>query len=137
MPISTIDNFMPLRTLKKIADFEIKESTKQLVDYINDINHQDKNKLNLFYLKSPEKLEFLVSEIMIFYYIFGFSLSKQLNEPFLLSFITLLKSDSLYKEVFKVYSDIIEIEDINPHLTIAQIKSKKEKILEIKQQICL
>ncbi len=137
MAIRTIDNFMPIRTLKKIADFEIKESTKQLVDYINDINHPYKNKLNLFYLKEPEKLEFLVSEIMVFYYIFGFSLSKHLNENFLKSFTTLLQSNHLYQEVFKVYSDIIDIEDINPHLTKAQLTSKKEEILEIQQQISL
>ncbi len=126
---------MPLTILKKTADFEIKESTKQLIDYINDINHFNRNQLNLFYLNEPSKLEFIVSEIMIFYYIFGFSLSKELQENFLNNFIFLIRQNKLNKQIFDVYSEIIDIEDINPHLTKDQIESKKSEILKIKHQI--
>jgi hypothetical protein len=128
---------MPLKILKQSADFEIKESTKQLIDYINENNHFNKNQLNLFYLNNPSQLEFLVSEIMLFYYIFGFSLSKELQEKFLKNFIVLIKQSKLHKDVFDVYSDIIDIEDINPHLTKSQIDFKKAEILKIKDQFSL
>lgn len=128
---------MPITTLKKIADFEIKESTKQLVDYVNDINHPEKNKLNTFYLKEPEHLYHLVSEIMVFYYIFCFSLSKNFNGIFLDNFISLLKQKPLYSKLFEIYSNVIDIEEINPHLNPDQIKAKKEEILQIKEQISL
>lgn len=128
---------MPITTLKKIADYEIKESTKQLVDYVNDINHSTKNKLNTFYLQNPEKLYYLVSEIMVFYYVFCFSLSKDLNSAFLENFKSLLKSNNLYSELFNIYSSVIDIQEINPHLTKEQIQKKKEEILKIKEAISL
>lgn len=126
---------MPLTTLKKVANYEVIESTKQLIDYINEINHFQKNTINNLYLNSPQNLEFIVSEIMVFYYILCFSLSKNNQEKFLSPFIDLLSSNPIYSQVFNIFSEIIKIEEINPYLNEEQILNKNKTILEIKQKI--
>ncbi len=120
---------MNIEKAKQSAIEDIRENIKYLYEVINSNNHPQKEELNKLLGSNTSYVEDAIGNITILYYIFAFSNDKKQYLSICSEVKKTISQNLLVKSLYSVYTELIEIQDINPNLTQKQAAEKNKELL--------
>lgn len=122
---------MDILKAKKDSKDDIIKNIEDLYIYLEFIKHPLNKELNLLYEKDKELIIDSIGNISILYYIYAYSNNKVLQDKIAIEVKKSMGSNILIKSLFLIYTDLIDLKDINKSINPEILKIKNKEIFNI------
>lgn len=120
---------MDIKKAKESARNDIKENMESLIEYIENSDIEEKSELLQLIQSDKEHMEDAIGNITLLYYVFAFSNNKNHSKSICEEISKTVNQNPKIKNIYKIYTDLIEIKDINPNLSTDMANKKNEELL--------
>lgn len=117
-----------LEQIKKNVTQDINEHVTYLYDYFLHSDNSNKEQIVGLFNKQPKIIENLVGDLAILYYSVAFSYDSTLYSNIKSDILNIIKEEPTLNNIVKIYSELIEIKDINKNLTKLATLEKQEEL---------
>lgn len=124
-----------LEQIKKNVTADINEHVEYLCDYF--VHSDMPNKQSLIYLfnKKRTTIESLVGDLAVLYYSVAFSYDSNLYKNIKNDIVNIVRQEPILINIINIYSELIEIKDINKHLSEKSLTEKQRELTDFYQFI--
>lgn len=122
---------MKIRTLKQVVTKNIEENISLLIEVLDMYEHENKTDLKKLFEDNKELIDDVVFNVLMIYSLLSFLEDKQELEIAKENLNNLIIKEPLVKDIISIYLNIINIEDINSHISDSEAQIQNNKLVDI------